>query len=64
MIGRKCEVYQDPVLKNDYEGSAIIKGYEGHNEGTRFYCSVEFDNEPGEQYYRWINLEDIENQEN
>ena len=59
MIGSKCRVYQDPISKNDYEGMAVIKGYDGNSIDNQFYCSVEFDNEPGEQYYRWINREDI-----
>ena len=60
MLGKRCKVYQDPVSKNDFEGNAIIKGYDGHSIDNQFYCSVEFEDEPVEQYYRWINREDIE----
>lgn len=67
IIGKKVKIYQTPT---EFEGVATIKGIKHDTiiqdellpDGKKHYsayCQVEFVNEPGKVYFRWLTTQNI-----
>jgi hypothetical protein len=56
----KVKIYQDPITKLDFEGMATIKTTDSVDDELNIASGmVEFDSEPGVQYWRkWTTTND------
>lgn len=55
LAGKKCKVYQGDRL----EGIATIKAVEAIYDTREANCEVEFKDEPGRTYRRWVKVGDL-----
>ena len=58
-LGNKVRVYQDPITRQEFEGVATIKSFRSQHKEGQSYCNVEFDEEPGQTFQRWVNESDV-----
>lgn len=52
-VGDTVPIYQKPFTKEDFEGTATIKKIHRRYD-THIDCEVEFENEPGDIYFRAV----------
>ncbi len=56
-VGDTVSIYQKPFTKEDFEGRAKIKKI-GQQYETHIDAEVEFEDEPGDVYFRAISIKD------
>ncbi len=57
-VGDRIKIYTDPITKTRLDGVAVVREINDRKDcqgyGVQYRAMVEFDDEPGEIYGRWI----------